>query len=224
MEDIQNRLQRHEIPHIGEMSDHLNWPINREQAGDLLDYFCKICLPLFGHFQDAMTENHPHQWSLFHSRLSFALNAKILSPMEVIERALQVYNQHPDLISLPQIEGFIRQIIGWREYIRCIYWRHMPDYANLNALNASRDLPEYFWTGKTKMNCMKKAISQSLTHSYAHHIQRLMVTGNFALITGCHPDQVEAWYLGIYIDAIEWVEMPNTRGMALFADGGDYCH
>lgn len=123
-------------------------------------------------------------------------------------------------IDLAQVEGFVRQILGWREYIRGIYWANMPHYAQINALQATRQLPDYFWTAKTKMHCMQRAIGQSLDFAYAHHIQRLMVTGNFCLLSGINPDEVDAWYLGVYIDAIEWVEMPNTRGMALFADGG----
>ena len=118
------------------------------------------------------------------------------------------------------IEGFIRQIIGWREYVRGMYWVNMPDYKSLNQLDAQLPLPDYFWTGNTKMACVKQAIDQSLDYAYAHHIQRLMVTGNFAMLAGIDPDQVDQWYLGIYIDAIEWVELPNTRGMSQFADGG----
>jgi len=123
-------------------------------------------------------------------------------------------------ISIAQIEGFVRQIIGWREYMRGVYWAKMPEYATLNYLEHDRKLPHYFWTGETKMNCVKHAVTQSLDYAYAHHIQRLMVTGNFALLAGIHPDEVDAWYLGIYIDALDWVEITNTRGMSQFADGG----
>jgi deoxyribodipyrimidine photolyase-related protein len=167
-----------------------------------------------------MTNQHPDQWTLYHSRLSFSLNAKLLSPKEVIAAAVTAYEDSDGQITLPQIEGFVRQILGWREYVRCVYWQNMPEYGQRNELNADRDLPEYFWTGDTKMECLKQAIGQSLKYAYAHHIQRLMITGNFSLLTGIHPDQVDDWYLGIYIDAIEWVEMPNTRGMSQFADGG----
>ena len=139
--------------------------------------------------------------------------------MEVIETALRYFDDN-EQIDLAQIEGFIRQILGWREYIRAVYWSNMPDYAALNILSADRPLPEFFWTGDTKMACVKQAIDQSLNYAYAHHIQRLMVTGNFAMLAGIDPQQVDQWYLGIYIDAIEWVEMPNTRGMSQFADGG----
>ena len=139
--------------------------------------------------------------------------------MEVVETALH-YFENNEHIDLAQIEGFVRQILGWREYIRAVYWVNMPDYAELNILAAEQQLPDYFWTGETKMACVKQAIDQSLNYAYAHHIQRLMVTGNFAMLAGIDPQQLDQWYLGIYIDAIEWVEMPNTRGMSQFADGG----
>ncbi|MCM2680987.1 cryptochrome/photolyase family protein [Echinimonas agarilytica] len=218
--EILNRLARHGVKTIGNAHTQLLWPTNRKQSLALLDHFCRYCLPNFGRFQDAMTANSPHQWSLYHSRLSFALNSKMLHPMQVIESAISAYEQSDGLINLAQIEGFVRQILGWREYVRGMYWANGEQYATLNTLNASADLPHWFWTANTKMNCMHQTIRQSLDYSYAHHIQRLMITGNFALLTGLNPDQVDAWYLGIYIDAIEWVEQPNTRGMALFADGG----
>lgn len=221
--DISNlkaRLKEHNIQHFGEIGDRLIWPITRKQSLELLEYFCKYGLPAFGKFQDAMTANSEHAWSLYHSRLSFSMNAKIISPMQVVTRAIAEFESRPDEISLAQIEGFVRQIIGWREFVRGMYWANMPTYSELNSLNAKRDLPEYFWSGNTKMNCMQKSLSQSLEYAYAHHIQRLMVIGNFCLLCGIDPGQVDEWYLGIYIDAIEWVEMPNTRGMSQFADGG----
>ncbi len=214
------RLERHAISHFGDCDEHLLWPITRTQAQALLEYFCHHCLPLFGRFQDAMTANSDHSWSLFHSRLSFALNAKLLHPMQVINAALDSFNGQDSPVDIAQVEGFIRQILGWREHIRGVYWANMPAYAERNSLAASRDLPAFFWSGATKMSCMRQAISQSLHYAYAHHIQRLMITGNFCLLTGIDPAQVDAWYLGIYVDAIEWVEMPNTRGMSQFADGG----
>ena len=214
------RIEKHQIPYFGKKELSIVWPQSRAQSLSLLEYFCENCLPNFGNFQDAMTTTHPYQWSLYHSRLSFTLNSKMISPAEVIQAAIIAYEAQPNLISLAQIEGFIRQILGWREYIRCVYWVNMPNYKKHNHLNAQQHLPEYFWSGNTKMACMNQAISQSLDYAYAHHIQRLMVTGNFCLLTGIQPDEVDAWYLGIYIDAIEWVEMPNTRGMSLFADGG----
>ncbi|WP_163930044.1 cryptochrome/photolyase family protein [Paraferrimonas sp. SM1919] len=215
-----DRINRHQVQTLGHIGNQLIWPINREQSLQVLQHFCKHCLPHFGQFQDAMTAKHPSMWSLYHSRLSFSLNTKMLSPLEVLHAAVDAYANSEGKISLAQIEGFVRQILGWREYIRGIYWANMPEYSNLNALNANNNLPDYFWTGETKMSCMQHATGQSLDYAYAHHIQRLMVTGNFALLTAIDPQQVEQWYLGIYIDAIEWVEMPNTRGMALFADNG----
>ena len=193
------------------------WPSNREESLELLEYFCKQLLPYFGEYQDSMYDGNAF---LFHSRLSFSLNTKMISPLEVVSKVEAYWREHPDKVDIAQVEGFIRQIIGWREYMRGIYWAKMPDYAGLNYFSHDRKLPEFFWTGKTKMSCLKHAISQSLEQAYAHHIQRLMVTGNFALLAGIHPDEVDAWYLGIYIDAIEWVEITNTRGMSQFADGG----
>lgn len=148
------------------------------------------------------------------------MNTKILSPKEVMETVITYYHENETKISISQVEGFVRQILGWREYIRGIYWKEMPNYSKMNVLNNTNKLPDFFWTGKTKMNCMSHAINQSLDDAYAHHIQRLMVIGNFTLLTQIHPDEVDTWYLGVYIDAIEWVEMPNTRGMSQYADGG----
>jgi deoxyribodipyrimidine photolyase-related protein len=197
--------------------NRIDLPVCREQALEQLDHFCSELLPHFGEYEDAMHSKEPF---LFHSRLSFALNLKLISPEETIKTALACYAQNRDRISLPQIEGFVRQILGWREYMRGMYWLRMPDFKQDNHLNNSNPLPGFFWTGKTRMNCLKEAIGNSLDHAYAHHIQRLMVTGNYALLTGTCPDEVDAWYLGIYIDAVEWVQLPNTRGMSQFADGG----
>jgi deoxyribodipyrimidine photolyase-related protein len=217
--DILTRIERHQVKTIGHVASALMWPVTRQQAKALLNHFCTYCLPLFGQFQDAMTGQSPHQWSLYHSRLSFALNAKLLHPMQVIQAAIDHYRQN-EAINLAQIEGFVRQILGWREYVRGVYWANMPDYAQKNALGAQGTLPAFFWDGKTKMRCLSHAITQSLETAYAHHIQRLMVTGNFCLLAGVDPDEVDDWYLSIYVDAIEWVEMPNTRGMTQFADNG----
>ena len=159
-------------------------------------------------------------WYLFHSRLSFALNSKLLHPLEVIEPAVNAWQKKKSNIEIQQIEGYVRQVLGWREYMRGIYWRLMPEFAEMNYFNHLAPLPGFYWTGETQMRCLRAAVGQSLKHAYAHHIQRLMVTGNFALLAGVHPDAVEEWYLGIYIDAIQWVEMPNTRAMSQFADGG----
>lgn len=213
------RLDRHNVQTIGQREPQLTWPITREESLDLLKFFCSSQLSLFGTFQDAMTEHSPHRWSLYHSRLSFAMNTKLISPHEVIDAAVAAFEQD-DSIDIAQVEGFVRQIIGWREFIRGIYWINMPDYGMFNSLNAERALPDFYWTGDTKMNCMSQCINQSLEYAYAHHIQRLMVTGTFSLLAGIHPDEVDAWYLGIYVDALEWVEMPNTRGMSQAADHG----
>lgn len=197
--------------------EYFLWPVTRRESLDLLNFFVNDLLPFFGTFQDAMSSS---QWSVYHSRLSFSMNVKLIHPMEVINAAIQQWEEQPDKISFNQLEGFVRQILGWREYMRGVYWAQMPDYATTNFFEHKGKLPEMYWTGKTNMNCMKQAIGQSLQYAYAHHIQRLMITGNFALLTGSHPNDVDAWYLGIYIDAIEWVEITNTRGMSQFADGG----
>jgi len=217
--EIMKRLKAHKVKTFGEPSQPFFWPTDRQQARCLLRHFCQHCLPLFGRFQDAMTANSEHQWSLYHSRLSFALNSKMLSPHEVIQAAIKTWQAQPN-INLAQIEGFVRQILGWREYMRGIYWANMPDYAAQNALKTERALPGYFWNAETKMNCVAHCVKQSLSYAYAHHIQRLMITGNFCLLAGIDVRQVDQWYLGIYIDALEWVEMPNTLGMSLYADGG----
>lgn len=217
---IKDRVLRHNLRTIGELDERFFWPVTRSQAKQLLSYFCAHLLPNFGRFQDAMTANTPHRWSLYHSRLSFALNTKMLHPKQVIDAAVNAYDKSDGDINVAQIEGFVRQILGWREYVRGVYWVNMPDYKHYNTLKAKRALPGYFWNGKTRMRCLAHAIGQSLTTAYAHHIQRLMVTGNFCLITGINPDEVDEWYLGIYIDALEWVELPNTRGMTQFSDNG----
>jgi len=196
-------------------ADAFHWPLNRQEALGLLDRFIQHALPHFGDYQDAMSTKG---WRLFHSLISFALNVKMLHPDEVVRAAERAY--HDGTAPLSCVEGFIRQIIGWREYIRGIYWANMPGYDKLNVFEHTRRLPTWFWTGETQMNCMRHAIKQSLDHAYAHHIQRLMVTGNFALLAGLSPHAVHEWYLGIYIDAFEWVELPNTLGMSQFADGG----
>jgi deoxyribodipyrimidine photolyase-related protein len=194
-----------------------NYPINEEQAIRQLQYFCEYLLQYFGDYQDAL---HTNEEFLFHSRLSFALNTKILSPKTVVNEAITYYKNHSLEIDISQIEGFVRQILGWREYMRGVYWKEMPGYARFNKLENQNKLPDFYWTGDTKMNCLAVSIKNSLNNAYAHHIQRLMITGNFALLIQVHPDQVDQWYLGIYIDAIEWVEITNTRGMSQFADGG----
>ena len=218
--DVSNLVEmihKHGVQTIGEVDKkQFLWPVTRNESLELLDFFVAYCLPLFGTFQDAMT---PDAWSVYHSRLSFALNVKLISPKEVIEKVIQAYRENK-AVALNQVEGFVRQILGWREYMRGMYWMQMPNYASLNYFGHENKLPNWYWTGETKMKCLSHSIQQSLQFSYAHHIQRLMVTGNFALLAGIHPDEVDQWYLGMYIDAIEWVEITNTRGMSQFADGG----
>ncbi|NRS89726.1 deoxyribodipyrimidine photolyase-related protein [Flavobacterium sp. 7E] len=215
---IASEIEKANVKTIGNVeAAHFVWPINRTQSLELVDYFMRHCLPLFGSYQDAMM---PNEWSLYHSRISFSMNIKMISPQEVIDKAIAEWQRRPDEIQYNQLEGFVRQIIGWREYMRGIYWLKMPEYANLNFLDHQGKLPDWYWTGNTKMNCLKDAIQQTLNYGYAHHIQRLMITGNFALLAGVHPDEVGAWYLGVYMDAIEWVEITNTLGMSQFADGG----
>lgn len=196
-------------------ADAFRWPLNREEALAQLDAFVADGLPHFGDFQDATSR---HARRLFHSLLSFALNVKMLRPQEVVDRAEAAWRD--GRAPLAAAEGFIRQILGWREYVRGVYWAHMPDYAEANHFGHRRPLPAWFWTGATGLRCVADAIGQSLDDAYAHHIQRLMVIGNFALLAGLDPAALHRWYLGVYIDAFEWVELPNTLGMSQYADGG----
>ena len=214
--EIYDDIKSQNIDFIGEIDPkQFRWPKNRDEAMYALDQFINFRLINFGQFQDAM---HEDEKFLFHSLLSFSLNTKMISPLEVIQEVEKAYKEKK--ISLASIEGFIRQVLGWREYIRGVYWAYMPGYDQQNYFSSSRKLPNWFWTGKTKMNCLKHSIHQSLHDAYAHHIQRLMVVGNFSLLVGIDPKEIHAWYLGIYIDAFEWVELPNTLGMSQFADGG----
>jgi deoxyribodipyrimidine photolyase-related protein len=191
------------------------WPVTRAQALLSLQVFISERLPLFGRYQDAMWPGDP--W-LYHAHLSAALNLKLLNPREVVAAAEAAYRDgHAPLSS---VEGFIRQILGWREYTRGVYWTRMPAYLDGNALDAQQDLPAWFWTGATDMACLRDALAQTLEHGYANHIQRLMVTGLYTLMLGVQPRQVHAWYLAVYVDAVEWVELPNTLGMSQYADGG----
>ncbi|WP_295767924.1 cryptochrome/photolyase family protein [uncultured Mucilaginibacter sp.] len=196
---------------------HFAWPLSRKEALKVLHYFCENLLPNFGTYEDAMLQNHI---SLFHSRISFAQNVKMISPAEVVGAVLDYYKKQSHNISIAQVEGFVRQIIGWREFMRGVYWAQMPGYDEKNFFKHHTEIPHWFWDGNTKMNCLNKCIGQSLNQAWAHHIQRLMVIGNFGLLAGISPDDMDAWYLGIYIDAIQWVEITNTRGMSQFADGG----
>jgi deoxyribodipyrimidine photolyase-related protein len=192
-----------------------DWPVDRASALQALEDFITHRLAVFGDFQDAMWRGEP--W-LFHSRIAAALNLKLLDPREVIAAAEAAFRN--GRAPLAATEGFIRQILGWREYVRGIYWLHMPGYLERNALGATAALPRFYWTGDTDMACLQDAIGQTLRHGYAHHIQRLMVTGLFALLYGVEPRAVHEWYLAVYVDAVEWVELPNTLGMSQYADGG----
>ncbi len=199
---------------IGRASDFA-WPVTRAEAEAALDDFIAHRLENFGDWQDAMQADEPF---LFHSLISTSLNLGLLEPLAICRRAEAAYRA--GVAPLNAVEGFIRQVLGWREFIRGIYWLKMPQYRHLNALAATRALPGFYWTANTKMACMREAVRHTIDNAYAHHIQRLMITGNFALLAGIDPAAVDEWYLAVYADAYEWVEMPNTRGMALFADGG----
>lgn len=213
-----NEIDKSGIPYFGSIVDtDFNWPKTYQEASLMLVYFCEELLPHFGTYQDALYSQHHF---LFHSRLSFAMNAKIIGPHEVINKVIETYEKYPSRVSLPQVEGFVRQILGWREFMRGVYWKEMPQYKSLNYFNHKRPLPDFYWTGKTKMRCVAHAIEQTMEDAYAHHIQRLMVTGNFGLLAELDPDALDQWYLGVYVDAIEWVELTNTRGMSQYADGG----
>lgn len=200
--------------HFGTLAG-FGYAVTRADAEACLAHFIDHALPSFGDYQDAMLKGQPH---LYHSVLSPYINVGLLDPVEVCRRASAAYIQ--GRAPLNAVEGFIRQIIGWREYVRGIYWLKMPEYEGMNALKATRKLPDFYWTADTDMACLKDAIGLTLEHAYAHHIQRLMITGNFALLAGVDPREVHEWYLAVYIDAFEWVEMPNTIGMSQFADGG----
>lgn len=200
--------------HFG-TTENFHYAVTAEQAQGALAHFIDFALPCFGDYQDAMSDNE--DW-LFHSILSPYLNTGLLDPMEVCEEAVRAW--HAGRAPLNAVEGFVRQIIGWREFVRGIYWLLMPGYARENRLGNSRELPWFYWTGDTKMRCMHKAIDATARNAYAHHIQRLMVTGNFALLAGVKPEAICDWYLAVYIDAFDWVELPNTLGMVMHADGG----
>ena len=200
--------------HMGKATD-FSYAVTRSQALEVAKQFIEQRLPNFGHYQDAMREGDV--W-LFHSHLSFYLNSGLLLPLEVMQMAEQAY--FDNAAPLNAVEGFIRQILGWREYVRGFYWHCMPTLQHDNYFEHTRALPEFYWTAHTNMNCMRQCISDTKQHAYAHHIQRLMVIGNFSLLAGLDPVAVNEWYLLVYADAYEWVEMPNVSGMILFADGG----
>ncbi len=200
--------------HPGSLT-HFSWAVTREEALHDLNQFITERLPVFGEYQDAMWQDEP--W-LYHSLISSSLNLKLLDPREVVAAAVKAY--HAGHAPIAAVEGFVRQILGWREYVRGIYWNYMPEYLERNAMGAQEPLPAFYWTGETELECLRQAVGQTLEYGYAHHIQRLMVTGLYALLLGVHPKKVHEWYLAVYVDAVEWVELPNTLGMSQYGDGG----
>lgn len=207
-------VQQRFATHPGSLDDFA-WPVTRAQARDALDRFVRERLPQFGRWQDALW---PGQAWLWHSHLSAALNLKLLAAREVVAAAEAAWRA--GAVPIASAEGFIRQILGWREYVRGIYWTRMPRYAQSNALDAHAPLPAWFWSGDTDMACLRDALTQTLRTGYAHHIQRLMVVGLYALLLGVEPRSISDWFLAVYVDAVEWVELPNVIGMSQFADGG----
>ena len=212
--DVLDLVRSRFAGHFGDLTP-FDWAVTRADALRALGDFLTQALPDFGDYQDAMATGEPF---VFHSLISPYLNAGLLTPREVCIAAEREYREKR--APLNAVEGFIRQILGWREYVRGVYWLKMPDYADTNALKAVRPLPWLYWSGETDMHCMAEAIGQTRRTAYAHHIQRLMVTGNFALLAGIEPKQIAEWYLAVYADAYEWVELPNVQGMSQFADGG----
>lgn len=210
MDEVEQRFPNHP----GSLQ-HFDWPVTHQDAAEALADFIDNRLPAFGPFQDACWATEPY---LYHSCLSAAMNLKLISPQVVVEAAVTAYER--GRAPLASVEGFVRQIIGWREFIRGIYWRQMPAYLEQNSLDAHHPLPAFYWTGETDMHCLSETIQQTLDYGYAHHIQRLMITGLYALLLGVEPRQVHEWYLAVYVDAVEWVELPNVFGMSQFADGG----
>jgi len=212
--EVIDLVNRRFADHPGSL-ERFTWPVTREEARRDLGKFIEERLPTFGKYQDAMWQEEP--W-LYHSLISSSLNLKLLNPREVVDAAVEAYRSGHAPIAA--VEGFVRQILGWREYIRGIYWMHMPEYLDRNAMGAEEDLPHFYWTGETDLECLRQVIGQTLEHGYAHHIQRLMVTGLYALLLGVHPKRLHEWYLAVYVDAVEWVELPNTLGMSQYGDGG----
>jgi deoxyribodipyrimidine photolyase-related protein len=212
-QDVIGTVERHFPAHPGALEEFA-WPVTRAQALVALERFMEERLPSFGRFQDAMWTDEPYGW---HSLLSTSLNLKLLDPREVIFAAERAWRE--GRASIASVEGFVRQILGWREFVRGVYWLDMPALAQANHYGHERPLPRWYWTGETRMACMRAVVGQTLRTGYAHHIQRLMVTGQFALLAGIAPRAVCDWYLAMYVDAVEWVELPNTAGMALHAAG-----
>jgi deoxyribodipyrimidine photolyase-related protein len=212
--DVLALVKQNFSDHFG-ILEPFHYAVTRAQALMEFDHFIEYLLPKFGDYQDAMLAGEPY---LYHSLISSYLNVGLLLPLELCQKAEAAYRAGK--APLNAVEGYIRQILGWREYIRGIYWYFMPEYGELNSLNAILPLPEFYWTAETKMFCVAEAVRHTRDHAYSHHIQRLMITGNFALLAGLDVKQVQEWYLAVYSDAFEWVEMPNTLGMALSGDGG----
>ncbi|MBK1880060.1 cryptochrome/photolyase family protein [Pelagicoccus mobilis] len=208
------KLVNEKLPNHPGTCEDFDWPVTREQGLAALQNFIQDELARFGKHQDAMWAGEPF---LHHSLISSSLNLHLIDADEAVSAAEHAYNE--GLAPIESVEGFIRQILGWREYVRGIYWSYMPEYLERNAFEAELDLPDFFWTGNTEYNCLRDTISQTLKFGYAHHIQRLMVTGLYCLLLGVHPKKVHQWYLSVYVDAVEWVELPNTLGMSQFADG-----
>ena len=200
--------------HFGSL-ERFEWPVPREEAEEAADAFFAERIEKFGPYQDAMVYGED---DLYHSMLSTSINLGLLDPLELCQRAEKAYRDGK--APLNSVEGFIRQLIGWREYVRGFYWYFMPGLESDNKLNAQRGLPEFYWTGETDMRCMDDSIRSTRQNAHAHHIQRLMVLGNFALLAGIKPREVQDWYLVVYADAYEWVELPNVAAMILYADGG----
>jgi deoxyribodipyrimidine photolyase-related protein len=213
-EDVLDLVAERFGDHFGDLRPFW-FAVTRAEARRALAHFARELLPGFGDFQDAMLSGDRF---LHHSVLSPYLNIGLLSPVDICERVIEEWKE--SRIPLNAAEGYVRQVIGWREYMRGIYSREGPDYAQRNVLVHRRGLPAMYWGGETRMNCVSQAVEQTKEEAYAHHIQRLMVTGNFALLAGIDPAQVHAWYLAVYADAFEWVEAPNVIGMSQFADGG----
>jgi deoxyribodipyrimidine photolyase-related protein len=214
--EVTNDVQTHFAEHPGTL-DHFAWPVTRKDALRALKLFVDERLSKFGEFQDAMWTNEPF---LYHAHISAALNVKLLNPREVIAAAVSAFED--GRAPIEAVEGFARQVLGWREFIRGVYWLDMPGMREANFFEHKRKLPAWYWTGDTHMNCMRDTVGQTLKYGYAHHIQRLMVTGIFGLMAEIEPTEIEDWYLAVYIDAVDWVELPNVAGMAIYANGGRF--
>ncbi len=216
--DVKKTLDKSGIECIGKSgAQDFSWPLTPSEALEQLDYFINTLLPAYGKYQNSMSV---HSHALYHSRLSFAVNQKMINPAEIVEKVCDVYKNKHTTISLPQVEAFLRKLTGWREYMRGIYWHHMPEYRHKNHLFAERKLPGFFLDGNTDMNCLNHVITQSIEKGWTHHNQRLAIAGNFLLLSGVHPDEADIWFSSMFVDAREWIQLPNTRGLSQFADAG----